>query len=516
VLGRDVGTTQAKPEDRTRAAPRIELDQTAAVTPEVNGGIMLGAIRIEGNATIPSSAFAPLIESYIGLQADTQKLQALARSVADLARARGYIFASAMIPPQSVDNGIVSVQLDEGSVNQIRVSGSSNGRLAAILNKIVGTGVQKSLVERQLLLAEDLPGIRVKNARFIREGNQAVLAVDVREDRHNGAIAIDNYGPPNIGPVRFILRYEMAGLLGDDDTLTFQGLVTPVRPRELAYGSLRYARSIGTNGAQLGIAGAVGSIRPDNTSGNVTGNSRYFAVFANQPLWRTRRTSVWLNGEFAYLSVNQSANDLAAQRDRIATLSFALSGSTILANGRLSGGVGIVQGLNAMGATTSGDPLASRRDASGSFTKGQFWLNWTGTIADHLTLQLAANGQLASAPLLASQELGLGGPSFGRGYDFNERSGDSGILGLAELRRQFDRPIQGVDWIQLYGFVDGGQVSNLAGGLGGGSLLSSGGGVRAALGRVELGVEAAVPISQVRRKNNAKRAKLNMSVGLNF
>jgi hemolysin activation/secretion protein len=502
--------------DVSSVVPIATPDQTAVSTPDISSGVMVGAIKIEGNGQIESSAFASVIETYLGQQADTQKLQSLARAVADQARAQGYIFASAIIPPQSVETGVITVQLDEGHVDQIRVSGSSNRRLWATLGKIVGKGVQKSVVERQLLLAEDIPGISILSTRYAREGNLAVLNVEVREDHHSGSISLDNAGSRSIGPARLILRYELTGLADQDDVLTVQAVVTPLQPKELAYGSVRYAHSIGTNGAQVGIAGALGATKPGETNGVITGKSRYVAIFANQPVLRSNTASVWLNTEFAYLSVKQTYNGVTAQSDAIATLTFAASGAVALAGGRLSGGLGIVQGLNILGATRSGDPFASRTDASGTFTKGLLWLNWSGALMDHLTLRLAANGQIASRPLLAAQELGLGGPGFGRGYDFSERFGDNGILGLAELRRQFDHPLQGVDWMQLYGFIDGGVVGNLANGFGSGTLLSSGGGLRAAMGKTEIGVEAAFPLNEIRYESGNKRPRVNLSVGYNF
>ncbi len=518
VLGRDIDLPAAPQNDPAGAISISTPDRADVSAPSVSTGtgIMIGAVKIDGNSKIERSAFATVIETYLGQQADTQKLQSLARAVADEARARGYIFASALIPSQAVDTGIVTVKLDEGHVDQIRVKGSNNRRLFKILNKIVGKGLQKSDVERQLLLAEDIPGITVVNTRYSREGARAVLNIEVREDHDSGSITLDNAGSRNIGPARLILRYEIAGVADQDDTLTVQALVTPLQTKELAYGSVRYAHGIGTDGLQVGIAGALGATRPENIRGVIKGRSRYAAIFANQPILRSNAGSIWLNAELAYLSVKQSFNSTLVQSDNIATATLAASGSTVLANGRLSGGIGVVQGLDMLGATKGGDPRASRRDANGTFTKGLLWFNWSGVLKGHLTLRLAANGQIASGPLLAAQELGLGGPGFGRGYDFSERFGDNGLVGLAELRRQFDRPVPGLDRVQLYGFVDGGVVENLENGIGGGTLLSSGGGMRAALGNVEIGVEAAFPVNERREESGNKRPRLNLSVGYNF
>jgi len=119
--------------------------------------------------------------------------------------------------------------------------------------------------------------------------------------------------------------------------------------------------------------------------------------------------------------------------------------------------------------------------------------------------------------VLATEDIGLGGTSFLRGYDFNERSGDNGIMGFGELR--FDWRGEGF-WLprgQAYIFADAGVVSNLEDGFGGGSLASAGGGVRLDLTRdLDLGVEVAVPLTGVRRDSDSAGPLFNLRVGQAF
>ncbi|MFH7813357.1 ShlB/FhaC/HecB family hemolysin secretion/activation protein, partial [Acetobacter lovaniensis] len=86
-------------------------------------------------------------------------------------------------------------------------------------------------------------------------------------------------------------------------------------------------------------------------------------------------------------------------------------------------------------------------------------LDWTTRLAPHLSLALTSQAQVASRPLLATAEIGVGGPAFGRAYDYAERTGDNGILGGAELRFDLGRTLPGiVDRTHIYGAVDGGYV----------------------------------------------------------
>lgn len=187
---------------------------------------------------------------------------------------------------------------------------------------------------------------------------------------------------------------------------------------------------------------------------------------------------------------------MRTRRDQLAVGRVTLHGYRNLASGRLRTSVTLSRGLGILGATESGDPLASRRDADGTFTTVNAWADWTSNLGGNFSLRLAAQGQLASQPLLISEEAGLGGTNFLRGYDWGERTGDEGAMGMAELRYSLKKPFDLLKQAQLYVFVDGGTVSNHEVGFGGGSLSSAGGGMRLDItSRLGLTFEVAVPLT---------------------
>ncbi len=516
TLGRDITTSAVSPRDRSASVASVANPGDPAEPTAPALSVLVGAIAVRGAPDIPRAAFAPAIERFIGTTANQRGLQDIARALADVARQQGYIFASAIVPPQDVQRGTIIVQVDPGHVDFVRVAGSDNGKLRRLLEKIAGPAVRRETLERQLLLAGDIPGIAILGTRFIREGARAGLIVDVRQTHVEGTIAADNFGSRALGPARIRLRVDFAALLADDDVLTAQAVATPLNPKELAYASLRYAKGVGDHGAELGIAAAVGRTQPGDSFGNRTGQSRYAAIFASAPLIRRNRLSLWANSELALLHIDQTQNEIRRQRDELVTYFFSLALSARFGGGQLNSGLGIVEGIGIGGTTRLGDPLASRADASGRFVKGQFWANWVRNFSHGRSIRLAANGQLADRPLLAAQEIAIGGPGFGRGYDFSERFGDNGILGLIELRQRFDHPLKGVDWVQLYGFADGGYVDNIGGSFGNGSLFSAGSGLRALMGKTEIGVEGALPLSGPRYESGNRQPRVNLSVTQSF
>jgi hemolysin activation/secretion protein len=192
-------------------------------------------------------------------------------------------------------------------------------------------------------------------------------------------------------------------------------------------------------------------------------------------------------------------------------------GFTTLVGGRLAGSVSLARGVDLLGATRAGDPLASRNDADATFTTLSLSADWSRTIVDGLGVKLGVRVQRASQPLLLAEEIGIGGATFGRGYDYSERSGDQGVMGYAELAYKWDKRVGPLNGIEVYGFADGGKVTNLGSGFGGGTLYSSGAGVRADVDRrTDATFEVAVPLSGPRYESDDERARLRFSLSRYF
>jgi hemolysin activation/secretion protein len=516
TLAREAQTLENKrqnmPEAEILTLPESETVSVEAIS---DGSILIGAVTVTGASELGPHSFADVIESHIGQQANAAELQKLARAIADRARDRGYIFASAIVPAQAVDMGVVRVEIDEGHVDEVRIHGDHSKRLKRMLDQLAGKAVSREKLERVLKLASDLPGVAIRNTRFVREGKRGILHVATSRDRVALRLSADNYGSDSIGPVRARLAFDFTDLIGDGDNLSVLTVTSPFQPRELVYVTTRYSRLIGDEGLEVTLSASAGRTRPDNGPAfpAIIGNSQILSAQISYPLVRSNDTNLWLSGEMAYLTVEQDIVSIATVRDDIVTFTASAWGNIRLVGGRLSGGVNVTRGLDWLGATRDDEFLVSRDDGSGQFTKGVAWFSWQGPLAKALSLRVAGMGQVASRALLSPQEMGLGGPGFGRGFNFSERFGDQGVAGMVELRRQFRNPVKGVNWAQLYGFVDGGYVMNLSDGYGGGALVSAGGGLRAGIGKLELGAELAMPINTIRYEAGKKSPRVNLSVG---
>ncbi|WP_242154328.1 ShlB/FhaC/HecB family hemolysin secretion/activation protein [Sphingomonas sp. BAUL-RG-20F-R05-02] len=461
---------------------------------------LASAIIVEGGREIARSTFSDALVNYIGRDLTDSDLKTLSHAVADVARKAGYPFANAWIEPQTLANGILRVSLDAGSLAAVRVIGHTNTLANKILTNALVTGrpVRSDQLERAILLVGDIPGVSVKESRFVRQNGFGILLVTIAEDRLTAYAQIDNRGSKEVGPLRSTIIANAHGVFQTGDEASLVLAQTPIQPSEFVFVRGRYAMPIDADGATLSASASYGRAKPGATLKplDVTGESYDASLFYTKPLVRRRDASLWGTVEVRGLRSNQTLLGIPLRDDRIATLTGTVSGTAHAGSGILRGEVHLIDGLPLPGVTHEGDQRASRSDGDARFVILSYAAEWTAPLAGRLSLSLATEGQIASRPLLATMEIGGGGPTFGRAYDYAERTGDDGILGSSEIRFDLGQVIpRMVSRLQVYASADGGYVSNLRGGFGGGTLLSTAAGLRAGRGKLSAAVEVALPLN---------------------
>lgn len=510
---------QAAPVDEY---PRIEFQPVLDMPPPLqgSGALDVGSIVIDGLETLPRSYFASIIEPYAGRSLDRSELRSLTDAVANHARQRGLILATAWIPEQALVGGMLRVRVDEGRIDDVRVEGSDDPAIRKQVETLIGQRpLTLDALQRAVLLADDLPGVWIRSTRFEGDGKARVLVVDARREDFSGRVEVATDGTRPVGPVRARIDLDANGLISPRDRVDLSFSATPLDPDELAFFRARYSVIVNNAGTQLGIYGSYSQTEPGAylADRELEGEAWQGGIRMRHPLLRTPKRSLWLEASGEVQNLRQDAFGALARQDRIALARLGFYGFGPLAGGTLQGRATVSQGLDILGATALADPLASRRDAPPDFTTLNWWLNWRSGIATRVSLSLAANGQFSTKPLLIGESFALGGNAFLRGYDFAQRVGDQGIAGLGELRYDWPDALGAVRKVQLYAYADGGTVTNLGDGLGSGTLASSGGGFRADITR-DLGFdfEIAVPLTEDRYDTGDNSPRLNLRVVQSF
>lgn len=479
------------------------------------------AITIDGQDQMPVAAFAGAITPFVGQEMNAADLTRLAGAVADVGRTKGFPFATATIAAQSLVNGVLRVTLDLGRIDAVRVIGARNIVADEILARALvnGHGVRRADLERAIALVGDLPGVRVTSTRYVRQDGFGILLVTIEQDRASAYLQLDNRGSEEVGPIRSTLLASVRGLAQPADELAAIIAQTPFQPSEFTFLRGRYTASIDRAGTTMSVSASVARSNPGAAlkALDVIGRSADSAASIQHPLIRGRARSLWLSAEFRASGTDQRLARQRLRRDRLTTLTGAVSGASQVAGGVARGEVTTVVGLPLAGTTREGARFASRSDGDARFVTAGYSVDWTAKLGKPFSLVMASAGQIASRPLLAAAEMGLGGPLFGRGYDYSERTGDQGIAGSVELRADVGRiPGSVITRTQFYGFVDGGVVDNLRDGIGGGSLISTGAGARLGTGSLDWLIEVAMPVNADRFDTGDRRPRISLRVARVF
>ena len=492
----------------------------AAKVDLVANNVLARTITVRGNTVLPADAFTAVTRPYVGRTLSQDDLRALAGAVASVARLNGLVLATATIEPQALGDANLVVTLDEGRVDAVRSIGASSAAADRILATLVThRAMTKRELEHALLLVGDLPGVRIKTTRYMRDNGFGILLVTIEDTRISSYLEFDNRGTKEIGPLRGVGLVNFRGALMPGDEVGLVTALTPLDPREFVFVSGRYATPIGADGGAASLSAFYGHTHAGGDFADLAlvGNSYGVGIGYSMVLSRTRQRSLWLDLDLHTLVSDQSLRGYRFRDDHLTVLSTTLRSTGTVAGGTLNVSAQANFGLPVLGATQEGDPLASRSDGDARYVTGNFAADWTRTVAGPLSIALASVAQIASRPLLATAEISLGGPAFGRAYDYSERTGDEGVLGSAELRLDLAHILAPTaQRVQLYAFGDGGTVVNLRDGFGGGSLASGGAGLRVGQGPVDAGFEVAIPITDDRLDTGTRAARVSGQLSVHF
>ena len=464
----------------------------------------LTRVIVQGGDLVSADQIAETYRPYLGKTVSRADLAAIAVKISDLYRDLGYHLTRAIVPPQDIENGRVRIQVIEGRIAEVVAKGNRADQFGVrqLLGIVAAENPsRRQTLERQLLLVNDLPGVRIADTALEEIGlgtGRFRLIVYVETWRNYTIVSLDDRGTRAIGPLELYLTSSLNSAFVAGDTFGLNLSTIPDTPKELGFGRVFYNLPIGLDGARVGAVASYSESRPGDERQLVdtrTQAETYEVRGSIVPL-RTRDASLWLTSAVG-LSETAERDVLSTHyRDHIRALTVTadyqnhdtLNGWNYLT-------VSARQGFNILGASQEGDPFLSRWDGSGTFSKLQFYYTRYQPLSDVWSLKMSTAGQLASRGLLASEEFYLWSP-FGRGYYGTEASGDNAIAGSLELR--FDQVLNN-DYLkgyQLYSFVDRTVAWNFhsddSGPL---SLTLTGVGVRLYLAHdLQAGVEVALPL----------------------
>lgn len=458
------------PEELLRPpASSPDLTQPQLLPNNLPATITVRRFEVVGSTVFNSEELAAVTQPFTQRPISLAELFQARSAVTQLYVERGYITSGAYIPPQALQNGVVTIQVVEGALQDIKVTGTQRLKPSYIQNRIAIATKQplnrdRLLEALQLLQLNPLiENLAAELSAGTRPG-QSILEVRVSEaDTFNTQVTLDNARSPSVGTFRRRLQLSEANLLGLGDGLSVAYTNTAgsnsldasyTLPLNARNGTLNFA--YGTSSSQV--------IEEPFNQFDIDANSRYYELTLRQALVETpqkefaigltasRRESQasLLGGDIPFPALGADEQG----RTRIFALRFFQEWTQRSDREVLAARSQFSLGLNALGAT-----INDTGPDSHFFTwRGQG--QWVRLLAPDTLLLLRTDVQLADRPLVQLEQFGLGGQETVRGYRQDLLLADNGLFASAEVRLPIARVRRWDSVLQLSPFIDFGTAWN--------------------------------------------------------
>jgi hemolysin activation/secretion protein len=432
-------------------APAVPLDAVAAKY------LSILKYQVEGNTLIRAVDIEQAVMPYLGERRSIKDVEAARQSIEKIYHDRGYQTVLVNIPQQEVSGGVVRLVVVEAPVGQLKIKGSryhSTQSISAAVPELRSgvvpnfNAVQKEL--DQLNRTEDLhvtPELRASDTP-----GQVDVDLNVQDELPlHAMVEVNNRYSANTSQLRLIGEVSYDNLFQRNQSITVQYQTAPEHPDEAKIWSVSYV--IPTQGS---LVWAVYAVRSDSNIAavgdlNVIGNGSIYGVKlidslpSNGPTFSHNFTAgldfkdikedvtpqgsdtVDLPAKYLPFSLQYTATWVgSADPAHQAAATTAARSSTTL-------DLGVSFLIHALNVDAE-QFVAQRAGAGPSYLIFHPGLQRQQVLPGSWSLAAKVDGQVASGPLITSEQFGTGGVESVRGYTESERLGDDGLRGSLELR----------------------------------------------------------------------------------
>ena len=465
--------TLPPPEDLLEPGNRKPTVPERDIPGELPQKINVKEFVIEGSTVFSDEDFKKITEKYTKGPITFAEILQLRSDINELYIENGYITSGAFIPTQKFEDGTVKIQIIEGTITEIKISG--NRRLnSGYIRSRISRGAKKPLNREKLLETLQLlqlnPLVDKLSAELsagTRPG-ESLLEISIKEAKtFNTQLSLDNGRSPAVGSFRRQIQISEANLLGFGDRIGAGYSNTDgSNAFDVSY-SLPFNSRNGTVAFSYGTSDSDVIEDPFSVL-DIQSKSTYYELSLRQPILEKP------NKEFA-IGVTASSRQSKASlfdgeipfpnspgadedgRTRITALRFFQEWTNRSSSQVFALRSQFSIGLDALDSTINSSSPDSR------FYSWRGQAQWVRLLAPDTLLLLRGDMQFADRPLVPLEQIGIGGQESVRGYRQDALLTDNAIFASAEVRFPIARFAGQNNILQLAPFVDFGTAWNRGG-----------------------------------------------------
>ena len=455
------------PSEQLLEPPSSALPTPSLVPESVSEKITVKQFEVIGNTVFSQKQLDKILAPYTNRSLSFTELFQVRTAITKLYVDEGYITSGALIPAQTIKSGIVKIQIIQGSLESIKVTGTRRLNPFYIRNRLPRS---KPLNQKRLLEALRLLQLnpRIKNIQAeLSTGSRldtSYLNVRVQEaSTFSAQLLADNGRSPSVGSSRRRVQLNEANLLGLGDGL-----------------SVAYTNTNGSNSIDLGYTLPINSdngtlsfnygfnhsnvVEDPFNALDIIGNYHYYELTLQQPVVETPNRELIFGLGAARLESDISSDVLknfgyplsllspGADNEgntRISTIEFFQQWTNRSSLDIFAARSQFNLGIGAFDAT-----INSGGEPDSSFFSWLGQVQWVRQMAPDTLLLLRSNFQLASEALVPLQQFGVGGIDSVRGYRQDALLGDNAVFASGEIRLPIYRNSKQNLLLQVTPFVD--------------------------------------------------------------
>jgi len=452
----------------TSVLPAIDAEQQAAMPK--TAPFLVRQLRVEGNTVFDTATLEALLVTMQDKRLTLPQIAEGIEAITTYYRAAGYPLARAIIPAQTIENGVLRVQVIEASWGQVELRNNSAVKDAVLLRMLSnlekGSVIRLDALERATLLLSDLPGVV---PRALLRAGQEVGSSDLVVEAQPGApwsasLSADNFGSRYTGVARTNANVQWNNPLGRGDTLGLNSLNS--ESGGLEYVRVAYELPLWRPGVQAGVDSSGMNYRLGDTAASLaaSGKANTSSVWLRSALIRGPRANLNARLGFANNVLQDHVGSTGVKTDRtLNVLSLEFSGERQddwLAGGKNTLGLALYGGRMGFDDATAAALDASTANTAGGFGRATWSINRNQALSAGMSAVLSMNGQWAQKNLDSGQKFSIGGATSVRAYRSGVLSGDSGAFGSLELRYILPMPqaMEPTGTWQVTAFIDSAMV----------------------------------------------------------
>ncbi len=413
---------------------------------------LVKTIEVKDN-TVLSEEIKQLTNSFINRNTTLQELFCLRSEITQLYLTHGYLTSGAFLPQQEFTDGKIIIQIVEGNLQDIEVTGLNHLAPEYISDRLftnISIPLNQQQLQDSLQLLKDNPLINSFSANLIagtRSGSN-ILTIKVTENPpfHTGIYTANNQSP-SIGEMKTSLVINHDNLLGIGDNFSATyGLTEGLDTYDLNYtipiNNYDGTMSIGYSNSDSNI------IEKEFQDLGIRSESNTLSFNFEQPIFRTFSRFPENNAVSAYNEIKLGLG-----------LDLRQSQTFLLDNIPFSFSIGAENGQSKVTVLNFSQQWLQRNNNSIFAVRSQFnfgldildatvnntgtdgrFFSWLGQfqyvqqLSPSTVLLTSLNAQLTPDSLLSLQQFSIGGVDTVRGYRQNQLVADNGITGSISAR----------------------------------------------------------------------------------